>query len=92
MQPRDELAKGKRLGQIVVRAGIEPLDAVIDRVARREHQDRRADAPLSDRAAQINPLPPGSITSRMMMSNAPRIARDDRWTALLHGRRPSRAR
>ena len=59
MQTRHQLAKGKWLGQIVVRAGIESLYAVIDRVARREHQDRSANAALSDRSAQVESAPAG---------------------------------
>src|SRR4051812_42039454 len=39
-QPRQQLLEVERLDQVVVGAGVEPLDARVDRVARGEHQDR----------------------------------------------------
>ncbi|MFK4579088.1 hypothetical protein ABIF83_002535 [Bradyrhizobium ottawaense] len=39
-QPRQQLLDGKRFGQIVVGAAIEPGDAVGDLAARRQHDDR----------------------------------------------------
>ena len=39
-QPRRELGEGERLDEVVVGAGIEAGDAVADRVARGEHEDR----------------------------------------------------
>ena len=41
-QPRVELAQRERLDEVVVGAGVEAVDAVVDRVARGEHQHRRA--------------------------------------------------
>ena len=40
-----QLAKRKRLGQIIVRAGVEPFDSIIDSRASGQHQDRRCVAP-----------------------------------------------
>ena len=39
MHPRDQFLKGKRLGQIVVRAHVQALDAVTDPRRRGQHQD-----------------------------------------------------
>ena len=41
MDARQQLGRRKRLDQIVVRAGFQPLDTVFDRIARGEHQDER---------------------------------------------------
>ena len=38
---RQQLAEGKGLGEIVVRADVEARDAVVHGIARGEHQDRR---------------------------------------------------
>jgi hypothetical protein len=37
--PRDQLAEGERLGQVVVGAELQPIDPVIDARGRGEHQD-----------------------------------------------------
>ena len=34
----DQLGHGERLDEIVVSAGIEPVDAVLDRIARRQNE------------------------------------------------------
>jgi hypothetical protein len=43
-QPREQLGEGERLRQVVVGARVEPAHAVLDGVARGEHDDRRPDA------------------------------------------------
>ena len=43
-QPRDELGERERLDEVVVGAAVEAGDAVLDRVARGEHQHGRPDA------------------------------------------------
>ena len=52
-QAREQLAQGERLDQVVVGAGIEAGDAVVDRVARGEHEDRRAVAGLAHAPAHL---------------------------------------
>ncbi len=44
LDARQQLGEGERLGEVVVAAGLEPLDAVIDAAQRRQHQHRGADA------------------------------------------------
>ena len=48
-----ELAEGKRFGEIVVGAGVEAANAVVDGVARREHQHRGADSAFAQRSTEI---------------------------------------
>ena len=43
-QPGEQLVEVEGLDQIVVGAGIQSLDAVVDRAERRQQQDRRRDA------------------------------------------------
>src|SRR4029078_9837209 len=42
-QPGEELAVGERLGELIVRAAVEPGNAVPDGVASGQHQDRGPD-------------------------------------------------
>ena len=67
-QPREQLLEGERLGEVIVGAGIESIDAVVDGVARREHQDGRPDAAAAHQAADLEAVRPGSITSRTIAS------------------------
>ena len=55
-QPRAELLERERLDEVVVGAGVEPLHAVRDRVARGEHQHRRAVAGGAQPAADLEPV------------------------------------
>ena len=55
-QPRLELLERERLDQVVVGADVEPLDAIVDRVAGGEHQDRRAVAGLAHPARDLEPV------------------------------------
>jgi hypothetical protein len=50
---REQLLERERLRQVVVRAGIEALDPVLDLRPRREHQDGQAAASPADRAADL---------------------------------------
>ena len=50
-QPREQLAEGERLDEVVVGARVETLDPVLDRVARGQHQHRRPDAAGAQLAA-----------------------------------------
>ena len=52
-QPRQQLAQRERLDEVVVGAGVEARDAVVDRVARGEHQHRRAVAGLAHAPADL---------------------------------------
>src|SRR5512140_105367 len=51
--PRDELAKGERLDQVVVSACLEPEHAIVDRIARRQHEDRSGDASRTNPCAEL---------------------------------------
>ena len=53
---REQLLEGERLHQVVVRPGLEPLDAVGHRVARGEHEDRRGHGPAAQQPAQLEPV------------------------------------
>ena len=57
--PGEQLLERERLHQVVVGAGLEPLDAVGDRVARGQHQDRRAAALGAKLAADLEPVDAG---------------------------------
>ncbi len=50
-QPGEQLLDRKRLGQVVVGAGVEPDHAVADAVERRQHQDRHVVARAAGAAA-----------------------------------------
>ena len=56
MQPRDELLHREGLDQIVVGAGLETGDAVGDRVARGEHEDRAAQTVGAQAPADREPV------------------------------------
>src|SRR5579862_9783952 len=43
-EPREQFVERKRLDQIVIGAGVEPLDPVVDGIARRENQDGLPDS------------------------------------------------
>jgi hypothetical protein len=49
IDPRQQLAEGERLGEVVVAAGAQTLDALVDRIERGEDQDGRAAARLAQR-------------------------------------------
>ena len=53
---REQLLERERLDQVVVRAGVEPAHAVGHRVARGEHQHRRAVAGGAQAAADLEPV------------------------------------
>src|SRR6478672_442068 len=52
-EPREELAEVEGLGEIVVGAGVEAGDLVVDGIARREHEDGHVDAFSSDLSADL---------------------------------------
>ena len=58
MQPRDELARAERLGDVVVRAGLQRADLVVLVADRGEHEDRHL-APLARRAADLDAVAVG---------------------------------
>ena len=58
-QPRPQLAQREGLDQVVVRAGVEALDTVVDRVARGEHQHRGAVAGLAHAPADLEAVEAG---------------------------------
>jgi hypothetical protein len=51
--PCGQLGEGERLGQVVVRADIQPADTVIDVITDREHEHRHPPAPLPELPAQL---------------------------------------
>src|SRR5262249_37530676 len=55
-QPREQLREGERLRQIVVGASIEPCDAVLDRISRREHEHGRPHTVLAPATADADPV------------------------------------
>ena len=52
-QPRQQLRERERLDEVVVGAAVEPGDAVVDGVARRQHQHRRPHAGGAQPAADL---------------------------------------
>ena len=58
-QAREELRERERLREVVVRARVEPGDAILDAVARGQHQHRRPDALLANPPADLDPVEPG---------------------------------
>ena len=57
-QARLQLAQGERLDEVVVGAGVEALDAIVDRVARGEHQHGRPVTGLPQAPADLEPVEP----------------------------------
>ena len=55
-QPRLELLERERLDEVVVGARVQAGDAVVDRVARGEHQHRRAVAGVAQPPAHLEPV------------------------------------
>ncbi len=58
-QVRQQFLEAERLGQIVVGAEVEALDAVLDRVARAEDHHRFVEAGLAPFAQQVEPVAVG---------------------------------
>ena len=58
-QTRSQLAQRERLDEVVVGAGVEALDAIVDRVARGEHEHRGAVAGLAHAPADLEAVEPG---------------------------------
>ena len=54
-QPREQLGEGEGLRQVVVRAGVEARDAILDGVARGQHQNRRPDTGVAERRQVSKP-------------------------------------
>src|SRR6266567_1351932 len=59
LEPRQQLAEGERLGEVVVRPDLEPADTVVHGIERREHEDGRGHAPAPQLAAQLEPAAAG---------------------------------
>ena len=57
-QPGEQLLQRERLGEVVVRAGVEALDPVADRVPRGEHEDGEVVAGLAQRLGGLDPVEP----------------------------------
>ncbi len=58
-QPGQQLGQGVGLHQVVVRTGVEPLDPVVDRIARRQHQHRGVVARAAHAPAHREPVEVG---------------------------------
>jgi hypothetical protein len=50
-----QLSKRKRLGEIIIGTQLEAADAVVEPVARGEHENRRGDPTISRQPAEIEP-------------------------------------
>ena len=59
LHARDDLGEAERLRDVVVAAGAERLDLVLDRVLRGEEEDRRLEAALAQPAADLDALDVG---------------------------------
>jgi hypothetical protein len=59
LEPREQLLERERLGQVVVGARLQPRDAVVDGIARGEHQHRRAVAGVAHPPADLEPVEAG---------------------------------
>ena len=55
----DDLGEAERLGDVVVAAGAERLDLVLDRVLGGEEEDRGLEAALAEAAADLDPVEVG---------------------------------
>ena len=53
--PRAQLLDGERLDEVVVRAGVETLDPVVDRVTRGDDEDRDGVGAVAQRPADVEP-------------------------------------
>ena len=58
-EAREKLRERERLREVVVRARVEPRDAILDRVARGQHQNRSPDAVLAYPPADLEAVDPG---------------------------------
>ena len=56
---RQQLGERERLDEVVVGAAVETCDAVLQRVARGEHQDRRLHALAAQRRQDLQAIAPG---------------------------------
>ena len=56
---REELVEGERLREVVVGAGVQARDAVLDAVPRREHEDRRPPVRRAQAPADLEPVDVG---------------------------------
>src|SRR5581483_2171198 len=56
LEPGQQLAEGERLGQVVVAAGAQPADAVVDLGERAQDQDRRPVAGVAQRLDDAEPV------------------------------------
>ena len=66
--PRQQLAERERLDEVVVGAGVQPVDPVADGVAGGQHQDRGPDAVRPQLRQTSKPSSFGSITSSTITS------------------------
>jgi hypothetical protein len=51
-----KFGNGEGLGQVVIRAGIQSLDALFDKASGRKHQDRRVDPRIAEFAANLDAI------------------------------------
>ncbi len=82
-QARLQLADVERLDEVVVGAGVETVDAIGDRVARRQDQDRHAVSAAAHAAADLEPVDAGKPDVEHDAVGCPRLDRGDRLEALL---------
>src|SRR5262249_56108802 len=63
VDPRDQFRKVERLGQVVIRAQVQPADPVIGRTGRGQHQDPGTTRPAGPPPAPTLPPPPPPTTA-----------------------------
>ena len=59
LDARDDLGEAERLGDVVVAAGPEGLDLVLDATLRRQEEDRRPEAALAQALPDLDPVDVG---------------------------------
>ena len=74
LHARDDLGEAERLGDVVVAAGPQRLDLVLDPVLGGQEQDRRPEAALAEPAPTSIPSMSGSIQSSTIRSGSNVIA------------------
>ena len=75
-QPGQQLRDLERLGQVVLRARVEALDPVVQRAARREHEDGRENPAGPQPGDQVDALDPGQAAideQHLVPARQPRV-------------------
>src|SRR5262249_34865381 len=81
----EQLVEVERLDHVVVRAGVEPGDAVLDRVARGQHQDRYVGGAGAQPTADLDAVEPGQHHVEHDQVGQPIARRGERVRSVLGG-------